>query len=180
MTKNRNIILGISGSIAAYKAASLITNLRKKGFNVISILTKEAEKFITPLTIETLSGNKVYTDMFELPEKREVVHVSLAKIADIIVISPATANIIGKIASGISDDLLTCAVISSKSPVLFAPAMNDNMYRNKITQKNIQNLKKIGYEFIDPTYGHLACGYEGVGHLADINQIIKKIEKILK
>ncbi|MBL7157668.1 MAG: phosphopantothenoylcysteine decarboxylase [Candidatus Omnitrophica bacterium] len=176
----KNIILGITGSIAAYKTCDIINRLKKKGYNVICVITEEAEEFITPLTLETLSGNKVYKDMFKLPDKRDTIHVSLAKKADLIVISPATANIIAKLASGICDDLLTSVVISSKSPVLIAPAMNDNMYKHKITQKNIQELKKIGYKFIDPTVGHLACGYVGVGHLADLNQIIKRIEKALK
>lgn len=178
--KKKNIILGITASIAAYKACELITHLRKKGHNIICIMTREAKEFITPLTLETLSGNKVYEDMFRLPDKREAVHVSLAQKADLIVILPATANVIGKLASGLCDDLLTCTVISSTSPVLIAPAMNDKMYRNKITQRNIGELKKAGYKFIDPIHGHLACGYAGVGHLAELSQIIKRIEKIPK
>ena len=118
--------------------------------------------------------------MFALPDKREALHVSLGRRADIIVIAPATANIIAKLASGMCDDLLTSTVVSSTAPVLIAPAMNDNMYRHKITQKNIQELKKIGYKFVDPTVGHLACGYTGIGHLADLTEIIKRIEKISK
>jgi len=178
--KVKTILLGITGSIAAYKACGLITRLVKKGYNVICVTTAEAEEFITALTLETLSGNKVYRDMFRLPEKREIAHVSLARKADVIVICPATANIIAKLASGICDDLLTSTVISSTSPVLVAPAMNDKMYRNKITRRNMQELKKAGYAFIDPVRGQLACGYVGLGHLADTGHIIKKIEKILK
>jgi len=178
--KIKNIILGITGSIAAYKSCDLITSLRKRGHNVICILTEEAEKFITALTLETISGNKVYTGMFELPDKRETIHVSLARKADLLLICPATANIIAKLASGICDDLLTSTVISSVSPVVIAPAMNDNMYKNKITQRNIGELKKLGYKFIDPVVGHLACGYVGIGHLADLGQIIKRVENILK
>jgi len=178
--KVKNIILGITGSIAAYKACDLITALSKKGYNVICITTREAEEFITPLTLETLSGNKVYRDMFRLPEKREVVHVSLAQKADLIVICPATANIIAKLASGMCDDLLTSTVISSEAPVLIAPAMNDKMYKNSITQRNLRELKKAGHAFIGPVQGRLACGYAGLGHLADIDRIIKNVEKILK
>ncbi len=178
--KKKDIILGITGSIAAYKACELITRFGKKGYNIICVMTEEAEKFITPLTLETLSENKTYRDMFKLPEKRNAVHVSLAKKADLIVISPATANIIGRLASGICDDLLTSTVISSESPILIAPAMNDNMYKHKITQRNIGELKKIGYKFVDPIRGHLACGYVGLGHLADLSQIIKEIDNILK
>ena len=178
--KQKTIIVGITGSIAAYKACDLVSRLKKKGHNIICVMTREAEEFITPLTLETLSENKTYRDMFKLPEKRNAVHVSLAKIADMIVISPATANIIGRLASGICDDLLTSTVISSKSPILIAPAMNDNMYKHKITQRNIGELKKIGYKFVDPIRGHLACGYVGLGHIADLGQIIKEIDKILK
>lgn len=175
----KTILLGITGSIAAYKACELVNNLKKKGFDIICIMTREAEKFITPLTLETLSGNKVYTDMFELPKKREIYHVSLAQKAALTVICPATANIISKLACGLCDDLLTCTIISSKSPVLIAPAMNDNMYKNKITQKNIAELKKAGYKFVDPVVGNLACGHKGVGHIADINYISKTINKLL-
>ncbi|NQU95680.1 MAG: hypothetical protein HQ549_05600 [Candidatus Omnitrophica bacterium] len=178
--KQKTIIVGIAGSIAAYKACDLVSRLKKKGHNIICVMTRAAEEFITPLTLETLSENKTYRDMFKLPEKRNAVHVSLAKKADLIVISPATANIIGRLASGICDDLLTSTVISSESPILIAPAMNDNMYKHKITQRNIGELKKIGYKFVDPIRGHLACGYVGIGHLADLGQIIKEIDKILK
>ena len=178
--KKRNIILGITGSIAASKACELISRLRKKGHNVTCVLTKNAEYFITPLTLETLSGNRVYRDMFALPDEREVAHVSLAKKADIIVISPATANIIGKLASGVCDDLLSCTVFSSKCPVLLAPAMNDNMYKHRITERNITELKKAGCRFIGPVRGHLACGYVATGHLAEISQIMKAIDKTLK
>jgi phosphopantothenoylcysteine decarboxylase / phosphopantothenate---cysteine ligase len=179
MTK-KNIILGVTASIAAYKACDLITRLSKKDYDVTCIMTEDAERFVGALTLETLSGNKVYRDMFELPEKREVIHVSLAQKADLIVICPATANIIGKIASGISDDLLTCTVTSSTADVLIAPAMNENMYKNKITEHNIRELKKLGYEFIDPIRGRLACGSQGLGHIADTDDIIKRIEKKLK
>jgi len=176
----KNIVIGITGSIAAYKVCDLINHLKKKRHNVICIMTREAEEFVTRLTLEALSGNKVYKDMFKLPDSRDIAHVSLADKADLIVICPATANIIGKLASGICDDLLTATVISSTSPVLIAPAMNDKMYRNKITRGNIETLKKAGYKFIDPVRGHLACGYVGMGHLADLTGILKRIEKTLK
>ena len=178
--KKKTVVLGITASIAAYKACDLVTALKKKGYNVICIMTRNAKQFVTPLTLETLSGNKVYDDMFVLPEKRETVHISLAEAADLIVIFPATANIIGKLASGISDDLLTCAVISTGSPILIAPAMNSNMYNHKITVRNINELKKIGYEFIGPEKGHLACGCVGIGHIKDTRETVERIEKILK
>ena len=178
--KKKTIVLGITASIAAYKACDLVSALKKKGYDVICIMTSHAKHFVTSLTLETLSGNKVYDDMFTFPEKRETVHISLAEAADLVVIFPATANIIGKLASGISDDLLTCTVISTKSPVLIAPAMNTNMYKHKITEKNINELKKIGYKFIGPEKGHLACGCVGIGHIKDTRETVERIEKILK
>ncbi|MFH1594702.1 MAG: flavoprotein [Candidatus Omnitrophota bacterium] len=176
----KNILLGITGSIAAYKACELISLLTKKGHNVTCIMTNEAEEFVTPLTMETLSANKVYREMFKQSGKYESAHVSLAQSADLVVICPATANTIGKLASGLCDDLLTCTVISSTSPVLIAPAMNDNMYKHKITQRNLRELKRIGYEFVDPVRGRLTCGYVGMGHIAPLGSIVKKIDKILK
>jgi len=176
----KTIVLGITASIAAYRACDLINGLKKKHYDVICILTGDAEHFITPLTIETLSGNKVYRDMFRLPEKREVAHIALGKKPDAIVICPATANAIAKLAAGMCDDLLSATVISSESPVIICPAMNDNMYRHKVTQRNIRALKEIGYKFVDPICGHLACGYVGVGHLADTADIIKTIIQITK
>lgn len=178
--KSRHIIIGVTGSIAAYRVCGIISALKKKGYGVTCVMTEESEEFITPLTLETLSENKVYKDMFQLPDKREVAHVSLAEKGDLILISPATANIIGKLAAGICDDLLTCTVISSASPVVIVPAMNDRMYRHKIVQKNIRELKTLGYKFIGPVRGHLACGSRGIGHIAETDHIIKTIEKILK
>ncbi len=178
--KKKDIVLGITGSIAAYKACGLITRLREKGYNVVCVMTEEAEEFITPLTLETLSGNRAHRGMFALPDKREITHVSLARKADLIVICPATANAIAKLASGLCDDLLSATIISSSAPVIIAPAMNDRMYNNRITQRNIQELKKSGYKFIDPVKGRLACGYVGAGHLAETSRIINRIEKILK
>ena len=177
--KAKNIIIGITGSIAAYKACDLMSQLKKNGHSVTVVMTREAEEFITPLTLETLSGNKAHRDMFRLPDKREIAHVSLARQADIIVVCPATANIIGKLAGGICDDLLTCTITSSTSPVLVVPAMNDNMYRHETTQKNIRELKKIGYKFVGPIHGKLACGSVGIGHIAGTKEIATKINKIL-
>lgn len=178
--KQKHIILGITGSIAAYKACDLIGLLKKSGCDVTCLLTKEAGEFITPLTLETLSGNKVISDMFALPENRTPLHTSLADKANLVVICPATANIIGKLASGICDDILCCTIFATKAPVLIAPAMNDNMYKHKIVQKNIAILKEIGYKFIGPVKGHLACGYDAIGHLADIAAVFKESKKLIK
>lgn len=176
--KNRNVLLGITGSIAAYKACDLIGLFKRSGFDVKCVLTEEAEYFITPLTIETLSCNKVFCGMFERPEEKSPRHVSLGEWADVIVISPASMNIIGKLASGICDDLLTCAVFSSKAPVLIAPAMNDNMYKHSVTARNIAALKADGYHFAGPVKGMLACGKEGIGHIADVKDIFSAVRKL--
>ncbi len=180
MFKNINIVVGITGGIAAYKLCSLISYLKREGANVDVIMTKNACEFITPLTIETLSGNKVVSDMFEKKDYMEVEHISLAQKADLFLIAPATANIIGKVANGIADDMLSTTIMATNSKVIFAPAMNNGMYENKIVQDNIKKLKKYGYKFIDPVHGNLACGYKAVGKLADTNTIIEYIKELLE
>lgn len=172
--------MGVTGGIAAYKACDIISLLKKDALDVTVLLTKEASQFITPLTLQTLSGNKVVTDMFELPEEWSPVHTSLAEKASLVLIAPATANIIGKLASGICDDILTCVVYASKAPVLIAPAMNDKMYNHKVVQENIAKLKKIGYHFIGPAVGRLACGYEAIGCLSEPAAIVGEAKRLLK
>jgi phosphopantothenoylcysteine decarboxylase/phosphopantothenate--cysteine ligase len=143
-------------------------------------LTKEAEEFVTPLTFQTLSGNKTYSDLFELPDEWNLVHTSLADKAGLVLIAPATANVIGKIAGGICDDILTCTVFATDAPVLIAPAMNEKMYEHKIVQENIRKLKNIGYNFVGPIRGRLACGHEAIGHIAETSQIVKEAIRLLK
>jgi phosphopantothenoylcysteine decarboxylase/phosphopantothenate--cysteine ligase len=172
--KEKNIILGVTASIAIYKACDIIRQLKAKGFLVTVIQTKEAEELIKPIVFESLSGNKVYRGLFESPEAWKIEHISLARKADLILVAPATANIIAKIACGICDDLLTCAICATGAPVLIAPAMNENMYNNKITQANIGKLKSLGYKFIEPRMGKLACGEVGVGCLAEVETIVKE------
>ncbi len=174
MGKNREIILGVCASIAIYKACEIVRRLRDGGASVSVVMTEEAGELVKPALFANLSGNKVYTDMFKSPEQWDIEHVSLAEKADLVLIAPATANIIGKIASGISDDMLTCLVCATSAPVLIAPAMNEKMYRNKITQGNIQKLRSLGYKFIDPIKGKLACGKVGAGCLADVERIVKE------
>ena len=180
MLKNKNIVLGITGGIAAYKSASLIGMLRKNGANVKVIMTKNATQFITPLTIESLSHNAVATDMFDKVNNYDIEHISLAKFADVFVVAPATANIIGKVANGIADDMLSTTIMATNSPIIFAPAMNTNMYNNKIVQANIQKLKDYGYHFVETQIGMLACGDEGAGKLASLDVILEKIIKVIK
>ena len=171
------VILGVTGSIAAYRACDIISALRKEGIDVQAVLTKEAQEFITPLSVQTLSCNKVVTEMFDLPEKWDPVHTSIADKAALILIAPATANIIGKLASGICDDILTCIVYAAKAPVLIAPAMNEKMYKHAIVQANIAKLKSVGYKFVGPIKGRLACGHEEIGHIADTGDIVREVKR---
>jgi phosphopantothenoylcysteine decarboxylase/phosphopantothenate--cysteine ligase len=173
------VIVGVTASIAAYKACEIVNLLRKDSFDVRVILTKDALEFVTPLTLQTLSGNKVLTDMFEPAERLAPVHTSLADSASLILIAPATANVIGKLANGICDDLLTCVTYASKSPVLIAPAMNENMYNHKVVTANIAKLADIGYRFVGPVKGRLACGHDGKGHIAPVAEIIKEVKKMI-
>jgi len=176
----REVILGVTGSIAAYRACDIVNSLRKAGFNVTVIMTKEAKEFISPLTFQTLSRNKVYSEMFELPAEWNPIHTSLADMADLILIAPACANVIGKIANGICDDLLTCVVLASKAKILIAPAMNEKMYLYPAVQNNIKRLKDQGARFVGPIKGPLACGHEAIGHIADTASIISEAKKLLK
>ncbi len=179
MARKNQIILGVSASVAIYKACDIISRLKEKGFSVTVVMTKEAQEFIKPILFEGLSGNKTYVGMFDQPGAWDIEHVSLAEKAALVLIAPATANIIAKIACGISDDLLACVVCATKAPVLICPAMNENMYLNKITQNNIKKLKTLGYKFVEPRKGRLACGKIGMGCLDEVETIVKEIEKIL-
>ncbi|HIJ86512.1 MAG TPA: bifunctional phosphopantothenoylcysteine decarboxylase/phosphopantothenate--cysteine ligase CoaBC [Desulfuromonadales bacterium] len=173
MLTNKKIILGVCGGIAAYKAIELLRLLTKAGADVHVIMTRAAQEFVTPLTFQTLSSNPVHTELFNLIAEREIGHISLADQADLFMIVPATANVIGKIAAGIADDMLTTTVMATKAPVLFAPAMNVNMFTNRIYQENEQKLRQLGYLFVDPIRGSLACGWQGEGKLASPESIFE-------
>ncbi len=175
MLKGKNIILGVTGGIAVYKSADLVSRLVKQHANVEVIMTEAATKFVTPLTFQTMSVNKVHTEMFGLVSDFDVEHVSLAQKADIILIAPATANTIGKIANGIADNLLTTTVMASKAKVIYAPAMNTNMYNNPIFQENMNKLKNLGHEFIKTGVGRLACGDYGEGKMAEPSEIVEYV-----
>ncbi|MFA5577129.1 MAG: bifunctional phosphopantothenoylcysteine decarboxylase/phosphopantothenate--cysteine ligase CoaBC [Tissierellaceae bacterium] len=172
MLTDKTIILGVTGGIAAYKAADLVSRLKKKNANVEVIMTDGARNFVTPLTFQTMSGNIVHTKMFNEIIDYDVEHISLAQKADIILIAPATANTIGKIANGIADNLLTTVVMASDKKVIFAPAMNTKMYQNPIYRENMEKLKDLGYEFIQPAMGKLACGDFGEGKMAEPADIV--------
>jgi len=177
--KGKEIILGVTGGIAAYKAAELVRELTKKGAKVRVVMTRNAREFITPLTLQTLSGNPVQTDLFSLIEGSRIGHVALADMADLVVIAPATANIIGKVAHGIADDFLSTMIMATKSPVLFAPSMNVNMWESFGVQHNVSTLKETGYHFIGPEEGDLACEAIGQGRLAALSDIVECIEDLL-
>ena len=166
MLADKKIILGVCGGIAVYKAIELLRLLTKAGADVHVIMTRAAQEFVAPLTFQTLSSNPVHTELFNLIAEREIGHISLADRADLFIIAPATANVIGKIAAGIADDMLTTTVMATKAPVLIAPAMNVNMLMNPIYQENAEKLRRLGYLFEGPVCGSLACGWEGDGKLA--------------
>ena len=175
----KNILIGVTGGIAAYKSANIVSILRKKGYNVKVIMTESATKIITPQTLETLSRNRVITDMWERNHQIEVEHISLAEWADVFLIAPATYNIVGKVANGIADDMLSTVVSACKKPTYFALAMNVNMYENPILKENIKRLEKLGYRFIESDDGFLACNVNAKGRLKNENEIVEIIEKDL-
>ena len=179
MLKDKTVVIGVSGGIAVYKTLDVVSRLRKLGVNVNVIMTKSATEFVTPLSFQSLSQNYVVCDMFEDPKTWDVEHISLAKRADVFLIAPATANVIGKIANGIADDMLTTTVMATKAKVLIAPAMNTNMYENPILQRNINTLKELGYNFVEPESGRLACGDTGKGKLASPETIVDEVVKML-
>jgi phosphopantothenoylcysteine decarboxylase/phosphopantothenate--cysteine ligase len=179
MLRNKTIVLGVTGGIAAYKAAEIASQLTQAGARVNVIMTEEAVQFISPVTFRALTGRPVVTQMFDLASEFSIEHVSLAKAADMIVIAPATANIIAKLAAGIADDMLCCTVLATKAPVLIAPAMETNMYSNPVTQDNLSKLKARGFVVIGPATGWLASGREGLGRLADVTDIIGSICQVL-
>jgi len=181
VAKQKRVVLGVTGSIAAYKSADLIRQLVERGFRVSVVMTKEAERFITPLTLSSLSGERVFRGMFDKNEDPLAMpHITLAQEIDVFLIAPATANIIGKLAHGIADNLITCIALATKAPILVAPAMNTQMYRNTIVQNNCRTLIKYGITIIDPIKGKLACGTMGDGHIADEASIIKAVLKATK
>ena len=179
MLMGKEIVLGVTGGIAAYNAAEFVRLLIKAGANVHVVMTKNAQEFIKPLTFQTLSGNPVTTDLFSLIEDEKIGHIALADLAQLIIILPATANIIGKIANGIADDFLSTMVMASRASVLFVPSMNVNMWENKILQKNIETLLGRGYHFIEPGEGELACHWYGRGRLAELTEVMEKVEDLL-
>ena len=179
MFKSKKIVLGVCGGIAVYKAVELLRLFVKAGADVSVVMTRSAQEFVTPLTFQSLSGNPVHSALFDLYQEKTIGHISIADAADLFVIAPATANVVGKVAGGIADDLLTTALMATRAPVLFAPAMNVHMYENPIYQRNEASLRELGYHFIDPDHGALACGYEGQGKLPTPQAIFSAAQNVL-
>ncbi|KPK98485.1 MAG: phosphopantothenoylcysteine decarboxylase [Omnitrophica WOR_2 bacterium SM23_72] len=179
MKQKKSIILGVTASIAIYKACEILRRLQDQSFSVSVVMTEEAKELIRPVVFQSLSGNRVYGSLFGDPDVWEVEHVSLAERCDLILVAPATANIIGKIANGICDNLLTCLLCATRKPVVICPAMNELMFRNRIVQENIRKLKSHGYKFVEPIRGRLACGKVGIGCLAEVETIVKEVKRIL-
>ena len=173
------IILGVTGSIAAYKAADLASQLTKAGHGVTCVLTKSALEFVTPLTLGTLSKNPVITDLFAEKEGWQPGHIQLADEADLLLIAPATANTLASMAHGLANDALTAIALATRAPILIAPALNGKMWQHPATLKNVETLRSFGAHFVEPASGMLACGYEGVGRLAEVETILQAVANTL-
>ena len=172
------IVVGITGSIGAYKTGYIVRQLKDAGYAVTCVLTQRAMKFISPLSLQVLSERKAYTDLFDL-EIPQIIHTTLADRAKLILIAPATANIIGKCANGLADDLLSCILLATRAKILIAPAMNVQMWQHPTVQRNVTTLKRLGVRFIGPDVGKLACGYEAIGHLSECEEIVKTVRQLV-
>ncbi|WP_078391545.1 bifunctional phosphopantothenoylcysteine decarboxylase/phosphopantothenate--cysteine ligase CoaBC [Shouchella patagoniensis] len=179
MLKKKTIVLGVSGGIAAFKSAALVSKLTQAGANVFVVMTESAQKFVTPLTFQALSRNYVYTDTFEEPDAEKIAHIDIADQADLILIAPASANTIAKLAHGIADNMLTTLTLAAKAPVALAPAMNVNMYDHPAVQNNMNTLRSYGYKLIEPGAGYLACGWIGKGRMAEPEDLLDLIDSLL-
>ncbi len=176
---NKTILHILSGSIAAYKAGDLIQVLRDEGARVICVMTESAKHFVTSLVLRALSGEKVYHDFFSADTPYDVLHTSLAEEADAILISPASADFIARLAAGMADDLASCIVLASRRPIVIVPAMNDHMYTHSLTQRNLGTLRQAGYHLVDPIEGHLVCGKEAIGHISENPAILDTLSRLL-
>jgi phosphopantothenoylcysteine decarboxylase/phosphopantothenate--cysteine ligase len=176
---SRQVVVGVTGGIAAYKAAELVSRLRQRGAVVTVVLTAAAARFVQPLTFAALSGRRVITDLFAQPEHYEADHVALAQKAELAIVAPATANLLGKLAAGIADDALTTTLLALSCPIVIAPAMNHRMWANPVVQRNVAQLRELGYRIVEPQEGWLACGERGVGRLAELDAILEAAEAAL-
>ncbi|MBI4294974.1 MAG: bifunctional phosphopantothenoylcysteine decarboxylase/phosphopantothenate--cysteine ligase CoaBC [Chloroflexi bacterium] len=179
MLRDKTVVLGVTGSIAAYKAVDLASKLAQAGAAVEVIMTQAATQFVTPLTFRSITRRSVITDLFDVTSQFSVEHVALAEQADVVVVAPATANIIAKLATGIADDMLTCTVLATQAPVILAPAMNVNMFNNQVTQDNLSRLRQRGFIIVGPAYGRLASGISGMGRLIEVEHTLGTISQVL-
>ncbi|HTL47256.1 MAG TPA: flavoprotein [Verrucomicrobiae bacterium] len=175
--KGKNLLLILSGSIAAYKSGDVIKELREAGAKVTCVLTKGAQEFVTPLTLRAVSGQPVYGEFFAADTPYDVIHTSLAEESDAVLIAPASANFIARLAAGMADDLASCIVLATRKPVIVVPAMNDQMYYHTLTQKNLATLREVGYEIVDPIQGDLVCGRTAMGHISDTKAILEVVAR---
>ena len=175
----KNILLGVTASISAYTVCDLITELRQAGHSVTPVMTRDAHHFITPLVLQSFAANDVVEDFFSVPGRLKPVHIELAKRSDLILVAPATADVIAKLAHGFADDVLTCAALASTAPLVIVPAMNEKMYGHKFTQENIKRLKDNGAVIVPPIEGHLVCSDHGMGHIAPHADILKAVQSCL-
>lgn len=175
----KNILLGVTASISAYRACDLITDLRKEDYVVTVVMTKDAHHFITALTLQSFAGSPVIEDFFSLPGRVKPIHIELAKQSDLILVAPATADIIAKLSHGFAEDVLTCTALASTAPLVIVPAMNEKMLSNKFTQENIKRLRDNGATFVDPIHGHLVCSDQGMGHIAENSSILQAVKTAL-
>ncbi|BAD64855.1 phosphopantothenoylcysteine decarboxylase [Shouchella clausii KSM-K16] len=180
MLKNKTIVVGVSGGIAAFKTAALVSKLTQAGANIYVVMTEAATKFVTPLTFQALSRNPVYTDTFTEPDATKIAHIDIADQADLVLIAPASANTIAKLAAGIADNMLTTLVLATKAPVALAPAMNVNMYEHPSVQENMEKLRSYHYQLIEPGAGYLACGWVGKGRMAEPEQLLELVDTLLE
>ncbi|MBI4342548.1 MAG: hypothetical protein HY599_04185 [Candidatus Omnitrophica bacterium] len=178
MTNAPEIVLGITGSIGAYKTGDLVRQLKEAGYAVSCVMTQRATRFLAPLTLQALSERRVHTDLFET-DAPQIIHTALADHARLVIVAPATANIIGKFANGLADDLLSCILLATRAKILFAPAMNVHMWQHPTVQRNVTTLKRLGVRFAGPDVGKLACGYEAIGHLAEIDEIVRAAKQLV-
>ena len=178
--QSREIVVGVTGGIAVYKVAGLVSRLRQRGAGVTVVMTANAAKFVQPFTFSVLSARRVITDLFECPESYETEHIALAQKTQLAIVAPATANVLGKLAHGIADDALTTTLISLSCPIVLAPAMNHRMWANPVVRTNVERLRELGYHLVDPEEGWLACGERGAGRLANIDAILGAAEGLLR
>ena len=179
MTSSKCVLLGVTGSVAAYKAVGLASSLTAAGIEVIALMTPEAQRFVAPLSFQSVTHQEVFVDLWERSRRFDPLHVGLAERADVVAVVPATAHIIGKLACGLMDDVITCTVFATRAPVLVAPAMNDRMYNHPVVQANVKKLVQLGYRMVGPATGRLASGKVGIGRLADQEEIERAITELL-